>query len=181
MKFIGLHVGSFDPIHHGHSDLCNQAFSRGITDIIVIPAFDHPGKKNWAPFDKRMEMCNLHFIDDERIFVSDIEKRIAKENEKTYTVNTVISLKEELKRTLKNDFQIRLLIGDDLLPKIGKWKNAPQLFELAPVMVLKRGEISSTAIRRGFISDDIKLGWLKSEVFEYILKNKLYGAKEPVE
>lgn len=176
MKVIGLHVGSFDPPHRGHLDLCNQAFSRGITDIIIVPAFSHPDKSNWAPYEKRMEMCNLQF-NDSRMYVSDIEKRIAKDGEKTYTRDTVVAIKNELEETIGDNFYLRLLVGEDLAQQVPRWKNSSRLLELAPLMVLKRGDLSSTEIRNGFINDDLNLGALTNEVFEYILKNGLYGAE----
>jgi len=177
MQFVGILPGSFDPPHKGHVSLCEIAFDRGITEIIVVPAYNHPLKDNVTSFEHRMKMCRMSFK-DKRIYISDIEKKIVKPEEKTYTIDTVIEVRNELSQKYGPEgFHTRLLVGDDLLTEIREWKSAQILFELVPLIVIKRGEISSTIIRHGFLNDNVPFGWLSWDVLKYIIENKLYNVK----
>jgi nicotinate-nucleotide adenylyltransferase len=126
MKRYGIFGGSFNPPHIAHSILAEDVREQMHLDkIIFIPTGNHALKNNLDSIDPmhRYNMAKLAFEKDEHFEVSDIE--ISNLKEKSYTVDTLIKLKEKY----KDDFvKLYLILGIDTLIEFPKWKDPNKLF-----------------------------------------------------
>lgn len=195
MKRYGIFGGTFDPPHIAHSILADDVREQMHLDkVLIIPSGKHPLKNenDVNPQEHRLKMANLAFGEDLNFEVSDIE--INNSGEKTYTVDTLLKLKEKY----KGDFvKLYLILGVDNLINLPKWRNPEKLFSLAEVVVIARPgfvvqdakpeyttqvkflstpliEISSTLIRDHVLNGKSIKYLVNPKVEEYIYENKLY-------
>ncbi|HCA43492.1 MAG TPA: nicotinate (nicotinamide) nucleotide adenylyltransferase [Bacteroidetes bacterium] len=196
MKRIGIFGGTFNPPHIGHSIIADDVREQMHLDkILFIPSGVHPLKEaspDMASAKQRYEMAKLAFGNDKNFEVSDIE--IKNTSEKSYTVDTLIKLKELYKKDFVN---LYLILSTDNLIEFPKWKNPEKLFLLSEVICVNRPgyyinevkseysqrvkylnvlnlEISSTIIREHIrFKKSIKY-LVHPEVENYIYKNKIY-------
>lgn len=185
MNKIGLFGGTFDPFHLGHAAIINSALSFGLDKIIVVPTGVPPHKPatGLSKAVDRFAMARLGIREIKGAEVSDFE--IKKEGP-SYTVDTVLHFKK-----LYDKSRLYFIVGDDAYDKIDTWREPARLFKLCTFLVYNRsgleirppaaaldGErvlISSSEIReRVRRGEDIR-DMLPGGVFEYIVKNKLYG------
>ncbi len=192
MKKIGLYLGTFNPIHHGHITLANYfANNTDLDEVWVVLTPQNPFKKkyNLIEDDYRLEMANNTFNHLKNIKVSDIEFKLDKPN---YTIDTINRLSEDFPNK-----QFTLLIGEDNLTNFHHWKDYSKILEVVEVFVYPRTtttnvdnelinnkkikildapkiEISSDEIRKKMKEGvDIK-SYLPKVVYEYIIEKRLY-------
>ncbi|HMA93937.1 MAG TPA: nicotinate-nicotinamide nucleotide adenylyltransferase [Polyangiaceae bacterium] len=150
---VALYGGSFDPPHAGHVLAaayltCIAGFER----VLVVPVYGHAFDKHPAPFEHRIRLCQLAFAGLGAVEVSAIESEL---EAPSYTISTVRAL---LSR--HQDWQLRVVVGADVLPEIERWHESDELQRLAPLFVLGRSgwrdgrapipllpEVSSSQIR----------------------------------
>jgi len=193
MKKIGLYLGTFNPIHHGHITLANYfANNTDLDEVWVVLTPQNPFKKNYNLIedDYRLEMANNTFNHLKNIKVSDIEFKLDKPN---YTIDTINRLSEDFPNK-----QFTLLIGEDNLANFHHWKDYSKILEVVEVFVYPRTttinvdnelinnkkikildapkiEISSDEIRKKMKEGvDIK-SYLPKVVYEYIIEKRLYS------
>ena len=133
MKKIGLYLGTFNPIHHGHITLANYfANNTDLDEVWVVLTPQNPFKKkyNLIEDDYRLEMANNTFNHLKNIKVSDIEFKLDKPN---YTIDTINRLSEDFPNK-----QFTLLIGEDNLANFHYWKDYSKILELVEVFVYPR-------------------------------------------
>lgn len=175
MKRYGIFGGSFNPPHIAHSILAEDVREQMHLDkIIFIPTGNHALKDNLDSIDPmhRYNMAKLAFEKDEHFEVSDME--ISNLNEKSYTVDTLIKLKEKY----KDDFvKLYLILGIDTLIEFPKWKDPNKLFLLSEVVILNRPNLYVQDVHPDF-SSRVKylsvpmLEISSSMIREYIQQNK---------
>ncbi len=192
--------GSFNPVHKGHKALVLRMIEEFSLDTVyVIPTFCTPLKDNTPMVtpQHRLNMCRLTFADVPQVTVSDAE--ILREG-KSYTVDTLSEI-----RSNHPDDDLFLIVGADSFMQLPLWHKAEEIFSLATVLTIARGEfdyselsvqkqtlelkfgarafvvkepvvqVSSTQIRK-LISTGKHFSHLLSEgVSEYILESGLYG------
>ena len=189
---IGLYFGTFNPIHIGHLIIANHMAEYSDLDQIWMVVTPHnPLKKKNTLLDDshRLQMVHLATEDFPKIKPSDIEFKLAQPN---YTINTLTHLQEKYPR-----HEFSLIMGEDNLKSLHKWKNYEVILEHHEIYVYPRisseeenlefknhpkihiihapiVEISST-----FIREDIKIGknvkpLLPNKVWEYIDHNNFY-------
>ncbi len=195
MKRYGIFGGTFDPPHIAHSILADDVREQMHLDkVLFIPSGKHPLKNENGVIAKehRLKMAELAFGNDENFEVSDIEMSNA--DDKTYTVDTLLKLKEKH----KDDFvKLYLILGVDNLINLPQWRNPEKLFALSEVVVIARPgfvvqdakpefttqvkflstpliEISSTLIRDYVLNGKSIKYLVDPKVEEYIYDNKLY-------
>ena len=137
---IGLFFGSFNPIHIGHLVIANSiAEHSGFKQIWFVVSPQNPLKKPGSllhEFD-RYDMVRLAIADNPRFDVSDVEFHMPKPS---YTIDTLAYLGDKYP---KHDF--RVIMGEDNLINLRKWKNADQLLDNWGLLVYPRpGSDSST-------------------------------------
>jgi len=195
LKRIGIYGGTFNPVHIAHLITAEEVSEQmQLKKVLFIPSAHHPLKNEDAIIDAntRLEMLNIAIAGNDKFESSDIE--IGQNKDKSYTVNTLIRLREKYK-----DEQVKfyLIIGMDNFAELHKWKDPEKLFMLSEVIVINRPgffakdivndysrqvtyvpvtniDISSTEIRSR-VRENRSIKYLVSaEVEKFILQNKLY-------
>jgi nicotinate-nucleotide adenylyltransferase len=193
---IGLYFGTFNPIHTGHLIIANHlAEFSDLNQIwmVVTPHNPHKQKKTLLDDYQRLEMVNLATEDFPKIKASDIEFKLPQPN---YTVNTLAYLTEKFPQ-----HEFSLIMGEDNLKSLHKWKNYEIILQNHEVYVYPRiirelpdiftGAIDKhhpkihivdapvVEISSSFIRENIKNGknirpLLPHKVWEYIDHNLYY-------
>jgi nicotinate-nucleotide adenylyltransferase len=189
---VGLYFGTFNPIHIGHLIIANHMAEFSDLDQIWMVVTPHnPLKTKNTLLDdyKRLEMVFQATENYPKIKPSDVEFRLPQPN---YTVNTLAHLQEKYPQ-----HEFSLIMGEDNLNSLHKWKNYDVILQHHDVYVYPRisgesinpefeihpkihridapvVEISST-----FIRDSIKAGknvraLLPEAVWQYVDYNNLY-------
>ena len=184
---IGVFVGSFDPVHKGHTHVINYLLENDYLDkIIVIPTGKYWDKSMNASLEDRINM--LKFFENDKVIISEEYNNL----EYTYMIF------DELKKIYPVD-SLYLIIGADNIVKFDEWKNVEQLLEYN-IIVLNRDNIdineyiekfnkkdnfivldnfdfvpiSSTDIRQNVDNEDVKK-YIDKRVYKYIKDNRLYS------
>jgi nicotinate-nucleotide adenylyltransferase len=181
---VGVFGGSFNPPHVGHVLACALVVSTQDVDrLLVVPTYRHPFAKDLAPYDDRVRMCELAMSPLLGVEVSRVEEELGGESR---TLRTL----EHLAAT-HPDWQLRLVIGSDLLAEAPRWFRFDAIERLAPPLVLARAgaeaagpgpvqlpEVSSTQVRAAIARgawdelDDL----VPRKVLEYVRLKRIYGA-----
>lgn len=178
--------GSFDPPHNSHVEMAKYLSQMGKT--LIIPAFCAPHKEGAAEsFEDRVKMCEIAFDGIENVEISTVEKDLGK---KSYTLNTVKTIKETTKEPLA------LAVGDDMARSFDSWYHAEELSALCKIFVFARdGKTDISALEKlgadykvldfkpkGNSSSDFRktldFSLLPGGVEQYIKANCLYGVEE---
>ncbi|AZJ36964.1 nicotinate (nicotinamide) nucleotide adenylyltransferase [Tenacibaculum singaporense] len=133
MKNIGLYFGTFNPIHIGHLIIANHLVENSDLDEIWMVVTPHnPFKKKSSLLDNhhRLEMVYLATEEYEKIQPSDIEFKLPQPN---YTINTLVHISEKFP-----NYKFSLIMGEDNLKSLHKWKNYEVILEDYDVYVYPR-------------------------------------------
>ena len=130
---IGLFFGSFNPIHIGHMIIANtMAHSTDLKEVWFIVSPQNPFKKNKGllhEFD-RLEMVERAIADNYSLKVSDVEFNLPKPS---YTIDTLTVLSDKYPEK-----EFVLLMGEDNLEGLPRWKNFERLLEFYSIYVYPR-------------------------------------------
>ncbi|MFL0094962.1 nicotinate (nicotinamide) nucleotide adenylyltransferase [Tenacibaculum maritimum] len=132
-KNIGLYFGTFNPIHIGHLIIANYMVENSDLDEIWMMVTPHnPFKKKSTLLDNyhRLEMVFKATEGYDKIKPSDIEFNLPQPN---YTVHTLAHISEKYP-----DHQFNLIMGEDNLKGLHKWKNYETILENYEVYVYPR-------------------------------------------
>ena len=133
MKNIGLYFGTFNPIHIGHLIIANHMVENSNLDEIWMVVTPHnPFKKKSTLLDNhhRYEMVYRATEDYDKIAPSDIEFKLPQPN---YTVHTLAHISEKYPT-----YTFSLIMGEDNLKGLHKWKNYETILEHHHVYVYPR-------------------------------------------
>lgn len=187
---VGLYFGTFNPIHVGHLAIANHLAEFTDLDQVWLVVTPHnPLKDKTTLLDDytRLELVHLAVSAYPKLKPSDIEFKLPQPN---YTVNTLAYLEE------KFSHEFSLIMGEDNLKSLHKWKNYEVILERFPIYVYPRisastdtslpgeyniskvdapiMEISSTFIRKAIREGKNIRPLLPEKVWEYIDTNHLY-------
>lgn len=132
---IGLYFGTFNPIHVGHLIIANYMADRTELDqvwFIVSPQNPLKDKKTLLADYHRLALVNEGIKDNDLLRASDIEFNLPKPS---YTINTLIYLKEKYP-----DHAFSLIMGEDNIRTLHKWKNYEHILENHSIYVYPRVE-----------------------------------------
>jgi nicotinate-nucleotide adenylyltransferase len=189
---IGLYFGTFNPIHVGHLIIANHIAEYTDMDQVWMVVTPHnPLKKKSSLLEDhhRLQMVFLATENYNNIKPSDIEFRLPQPN---YTVNTLAHIQEKFPA-----HEFALIMGEDNLNSLHKWKNYDVLLENYDIYVYPRInaeeinpqlqnhkrihrvdapviEISSTFIRNSIKQGKNVRPLLPQKVWEYIDHNLFY-------
>jgi nicotinate-nucleotide adenylyltransferase len=189
---IGLYFGSFNPIHIGHLIIANHmAEYSSLNQIWMVVTPHNPLKLKDSLLDDhhRLEMVYLATKDYDKIKPSDIEFKLPQPN---YTINTLTHLQEKYPQ-----HEFSLIMGEDNLNTIHKWKNYEVILRNHEIYVYPRLpledttlqlpsyakihriaapviELSSTFIRESIKNKKIVVPMLPDKVWKYLEHNLFY-------
>ncbi len=130
---IGLYFGSFNPVHIGHLAIANYMVEfTDIDQIWFVISPQNPLKKRdtlLADYH-RLELVEKAIHDEPRFQASDIEFKLPKPS---YTIDTLTYLSEKYP-----NHQFVLIMGEDNLFTLPKWKNYRELLNRYPVYAYPR-------------------------------------------
>lgn len=129
----GLFFGSFNPVHIGHTAIANFiAEYSSIREIWFVVSPQNPLKPKESLLDDRdrLYLAQLAIGDDPRFRVSDIEFTLP---QPSYTIDTLAYLAERYPSR-----KFKLIMGEDNLNTLHKWKNAEELVKRYSIIVYPR-------------------------------------------
>ncbi|AUC21481.1 nicotinic acid mononucleotide adenylyltransferase [Polaribacter sejongensis] len=194
MSKIGLYFGTFNPMHIGHLIIANHMVENSDLDEIWMVVTPHnPFKKKSSLLDnhERFEMIYRATANYQKIKPSDIEFNLPQPN---YTVHTLAHVSD-----MYPNKEFCLIMGEDNLKSLHKWKNYETILEHHHIYVYPRiadGEmddqfknhakihkveapivqISSTMIRKAIKNKKNTQPLLPKEVWEYIDEMNFYNS-----
>lgn len=157
-KNIGLYFGTFNPIHIGHLAIANHMAEFSELDEIWLVVTPHnPFKKKSTLLDNhhRLEMVRLATEHYPKLKPNTVEFDLPQPN---YTVNTLAVLEEKYP-----DYMFNLIMGEDNLKSLHKWKNYDVILERYGIFVYPR--ISEGVIEHQF-KDHPKITKVKAPIME---------------
>lgn len=190
---IGLFFGSFNPIHIGHLILANYLIEHTDMDelwFVVSPQNPFKDKKSLLNDNIRLEMVELAIKNYPKMRASNIEFSLP---QPSYTIDTLTYLHEKYP-----EHHFCLIMGEDNLASLHKWKNSEKLLENYQIIVYPRLfeteknhiplsehpnvhlisapiiELSATEIRNMIKENKNTRPMLPPEVFEYIDGSNFY-------
>ncbi|AYO58425.1 nicotinic acid mononucleotide adenylyltransferase [Chryseobacterium sp. 6424] len=193
MKEVGLFFGSFNPIHIGHLILANYILENSDMEelwFVVSPHNPFKEKKSLLSDHNRLDMVQLALKNYPKMRASNVEFALPKPS---YTIDTLTYLRERYP-----DYSFALIMGEDNLENLGKWKNAETLVKNHHIIVYPRVftrsespdefqrhknislvkapviEISATEIRAMIKAGKNVRPMLPPEVFEYLDGSAFY-------
>ncbi|MBT9186792.1 nicotinate (nicotinamide) nucleotide adenylyltransferase [Zobellia russellii] len=119
MKKVGLYFGTFNPVHIGHMIIANHMVEFSNLDevwFVVTPQSPFKTKKTLLADNHRYQMVYEATKDYPKLKPSKIEFGLPQPN---YTVNTLVHLREKY----GIDHEFALIMGEDNLKGLHKWKN----------------------------------------------------------
>jgi|TARA_B110000046_G_scaffold75431_1_gene83512 nicotinate-nucleotide adenylyltransferase len=198
-KKIGLFFGTFNPIHVGHLIIANHMAEFSELNevwLVVTPHNPHKKKNTLLEDTHRLAMVRIATEAYPKLKASTIEFDLPQPN---YTVNTLAVLEEKYP-----DKEFCLIMGEDNLKSLHKWKNYEVILERYPIFIYPRisenlerdanlilekkasvtlinapiVELSSTFIRKNIaINKNIK-PMLSKNVWHYIDEMNFYKKKQ---
>ncbi|MGI9257005.1 MAG: nicotinate (nicotinamide) nucleotide adenylyltransferase [Salinispira sp.] len=135
---VALFGGSFDPPHKGHEHIVQEVFRLLHPHCLyLVPAFQSPLKNpHHAGAQERLAMLELMRDvlnrkmpkNDIRIFSAELERAGT-----SYTRETIQTLRKKYP-----DAELYLIVGDDILNDLPKWKDWQSIFSTAQIAVFAR-------------------------------------------
>jgi nicotinate-nucleotide adenylyltransferase len=142
MSKVGLYFGSFNPVHIGHLAIAGYMTEfAGLDQVWLVVSPQNPLKKKETLLadHQRFYMAQLAAGDNDKIKASDIEFRLPVPS---YTIDTLTYLREKFS---VHDFS--LVMGEDNLYTLHKWKNAAKLVSDLDIYVYPRHDTQKPASR----------------------------------
>jgi len=130
---IGILGGTFDPIHHGHLRIAQEALEQcNLAQVRFIPSGTPPHRATPnAAAKSRWEMVRLA-LNSHSDFLVDVREVFR--TDPCYTVDTLAGLRAELGPQQPLCF----ILGGDAFLQLHTWHEWKRLFELAHIVVLQR-------------------------------------------
>ncbi len=133
MKLVGILGGTFNPIHYGHLRMAQElAEGLDVDKVRFIPSANPPHKDSvTVSAEHRAAMVELAIADNP---LFKLDKRELKRKGASYTIDTLISLREELGK----DTALCLMMGSDAFVKLNTWHRWQELLDYAHIILVQR-------------------------------------------
>ncbi len=133
MSKIGLYFGSFNPVHIGHIAIAGYMTEfAGLDQIWFVVSPHNPLKKKETLLadHHRLYMLQLAIGDNIKMKASDIEFKLPVPS---YTIDTLTYLREKYPK-----YEFCLILGEDNLYSLHKWKNVNELINMCSIYTYPR-------------------------------------------
>lgn len=130
---VGLFFGSFNPVHIGHMAIAGYILEYSKLDeiwFVVSPQNPLKNKETLLADHHRLYLTELAIGKNERLKVTDIEFRLPVPS---YTIDTLAYLGDRY-----TNYKFALIMGEDNLYTLHKWKNALEIVKKYPLYVYPR-------------------------------------------
>lgn len=170
---IGLYFGTFNPIHIGHLAIANYLIESSNLDelwLVVTPHNPHKKKKTLLDDYQRLHMVHLAVDEYPKIKASNIEFHLPQPN---YTINTLAHLSEKYPEAT-----FSLIMGEDNLKSLHKWKNYQAILDDYNIMVYPR--IAAGEIPTAFVNHP-KINRIQAPIIEIsstMIRNAISQGKD---
>ena len=168
---IGLYFGTFNPIHVGHLIIANHfAVHSDLDQVWCVVTPQNPHKANQSILDnrERLQMVEFATQDYPKIKSSDIEFELSQPN---YTVHTLAHLEEKYP-----DYEFALIMGEDNLMSLHKWKNVDVIAERCAIYVYPR-KLDSSPQSVTFEGHVVKVGAPIIEISSSLIRSAIKAGK----
>lgn len=131
---VGIFGGSFDPPHIGHLLVAQDAADElALDQLLIIPAAQQPlkGVGQTTPHH-RLAMVRAAFEGVPRVTVDPIE---IERGGLSFMVETVESIRQRAPLAT-----LHLLVGDDVVPTLPRWRDVNRLLSMVQLVVLHRAD-----------------------------------------
>jgi nicotinate-nucleotide adenylyltransferase len=146
MRRLGLLGGTFDPIHYGHLDAADAAFTAlGLSQVRLIPSHDPPHRpaEPHASAFHRFALLSLAISGEPWMVASDQE--LQRTGAPSYTIDTLRDMHAEG----WDPSQLFFILGADAFAEIASWRSYPNVLDAANFAVIARpGTTLSAAAAR---------------------------------
>lgn len=157
-KIIGVMGGSFNPIHLGHALLAiTVRETKPVDEVLLVPVYKHPVKKDLLPFEDRVAMCKLA-VSASHIGVSSVEEETGESN--------AVMLRALRKKYPKGS-RLLWVCGDDVFDWISNEKGQAMLAELDGLIVQRRLHKASDSQTDRFYKAPVDSDKVRALVAEY--------------
>jgi nicotinate-nucleotide adenylyltransferase len=134
-RLVGVFGGSFNPPHIAHVLAVTVVLARFEVDrILVVPTYQHPFAKALASYEDRVKMCELAMGWLPRVEISRVEEELGGESRTLRTIEHLHARHPE--------WELRFVMGADLVVESSKWYGFDRITALAPPIVLGRVGVS---------------------------------------
>jgi nicotinate-nucleotide adenylyltransferase len=158
---IGLYFGSFNPIHVGHLIVGNTMVEHtDLQQVWYIVSPQNPLKKRedlLHEFD-RLNMVELAIASNPNMRVSDVEFNLPRPS---YTIDTLTYLQEK-----HPQHQFALIIGEDNLVSLPKWKNYEAILEYFSLYVYPRIVADNARVRKAELREHAKVKFVDAPLLD---------------
>jgi nicotinate-nucleotide adenylyltransferase len=140
-KTVALFFGTFNPIHIGHLIIADYvAQNQELDQVWLVVSPHNPLKKreNLLEDHHRLRLVREAIYDNPRLQASSIEFDLPKPS---YTIDTLTYLSEKYP-----NYRFRLIIGEDNMRNLSKWKNYKQLLNQYGLIVYPRNQLPEEKI-----------------------------------
>lgn len=138
---VGLLFGSFNPIHTGHLILAHfMATHTDLEEVWLVVSPQSPFKvgQELLGENERLDLVQRAIAANDRLQVLDVEFSMPKPS---YTIDTL----DELRR-LHPDYRFVLLMGEDNLPGLPRWKESERILTENEIYVYPRPGVDATEV-----------------------------------
>jgi nicotinate-nucleotide adenylyltransferase len=182
---VAFYGGSFNPPHVAHVLAAAYLRSVGAFErVLCVPVYSHAFDKQLVDYEHRVRMCELALDWLPGVEVSRVEEQL---ETPSLTLRTLRRLHAE-----HPDWELRLVIGSDVLFESHKWHAFDEIARLAPPFVVGRvrfphpdapppvlPDVSSTRIRTLSAQDGANARrelevYVPRSVLAYIREHSLY-------
>lgn len=162
MAAVGLYFGSFNPVHIGH--LAIAGYMKEFTNLdqiwfVVSPQNPFKQKETLLADHHRLYLVELAIGDNDALKPSDIEFH---RPVPSYTIDTMAWLTEKYPQ-----HKFFLVMGEDNLYTLHKWKNASELVSRYPLYIYPRRDVVK---KQNDLLDEIltmaSIKWVKAPLID---------------
>jgi nicotinate-nucleotide adenylyltransferase len=142
--------GTFDPPHDGHvrvpqglrAAVCPDGPCAAAAWLVYVPAARSPLKADGpsVPDADRLEMLRLALrgVPMARVWTDELDRAARNPGRPSYTIDTVRRARAWMVSQGAADVSLRLVIGEDQAAAFHRWREARELIELSPPLVMSR-------------------------------------------